>query len=234
MCKAFTSTLGIRHLMPELQMRCSELGFWTCSVLSFAVGLCIFWVKIVDFLYSESDGNFTLSALASCRTRMGKRCGCNNLLHVGPSATVLGYPADSELWQEHTCSTQAGLPKCCFSQHCPRALWPVVLRDFLSGKSFWKVCCFPAGFAPACMSITVSVWGGEKETTTDCVCISFSQPYCPLLFAFNKSVYDVSAVRYLLQVSDQWSFWKWSQLLNVGLCFMFKFVKVMDCCNYHW
>lgn len=89
MCKAFTSTLGIRHLMPELQMRCSELGFWTCSVLSFAVGLCIFWVKIVDFLYSESDGNFTLSALASCRTRMGKRCGCNNLLHVGPSATVL-------------------------------------------------------------------------------------------------------------------------------------------------
>lgn len=123
----------------------------------------------------------------------------------------------TELWQEHTCSTQAGFPKCCFCQHCPRALWPVILTDFLSGKNFWKVCCFLAGFAPACMSITVSVWGGEEETTTACVCISFSQRYCPLLFAFNKSVYEVSAVRYLLQVPDQWAFWKWSHLLNV-LC----------------
>lgn len=153
--------------------------FLTFGVLSFAVGLCIFWVKIVYFLFSESDGNFTLSTLASCRTRMGKRCGCSNLLHVCPSTTALSSPADSGLWQEHTCSTQVGFPKCCFSQHCPTALWPIILTDFMAGNNFW---CFPAGFAPACVSFMVSVWGGEEETTTDCICISFSQQYCPLSY----------------------------------------------------
>lgn len=166
-------------------MRCSELRFWTSGILSFAVGLCIFWVKIFFFLCSESDENFTLSALVSCRTRMSWRCGCSHLLHVCPSTTVLGSPADSELWQEHTCSTQVGFPKCCFSQHYSlntRALWPVTLTDFLSGSNFWEVCCFPAGFVPACMSVTVSVRGGEEETTTDSICISFSQLYCPLSY----------------------------------------------------
>lgn len=90
------SRWGQRSHMSELQMRCSELGFWTFGVLSFAIGLCIFWVKIFFFFVLNLMG-ISLSALASCRTRMGRRCGCSNLLHVCPSATVLGSPADSEL-----------------------------------------------------------------------------------------------------------------------------------------
>lgn len=75
----------------------------------------------------------------------------------------------------------SSISKCCFSQHCPRALWPVILTD-LAGNKFWEVCCFSAGFAPAYMRITVSVWGWEEEITMDCVCISFSQRYCPLSY----------------------------------------------------
>lgn len=212
-------------------MGCLELRFWTSGVLSFAVGLCIFWVKIVFYLCSESGGNFTLSALASCRARMGKRCGCSNPLDVCPFTTVLSSPADSELWQEHTCSTQVGFPKGCFSQHGPRSLWPVILTDFLEGNNFWEVCCFPAGFVPAGISITVSVWGGEEEITTDYVCISFSQLYCPLSYLHLTNLFikfqlwDTSCRK---PTSDP------SKIVTFIKCFTFKFVKGTDKCKYHW
>lgn len=45
------------------------------------------------FRCSGSDENCTLSALTSCKSKIGD----SNLLQVYPSATVLGSPADSEL-----------------------------------------------------------------------------------------------------------------------------------------
>lgn len=75
---------------------------------------------------------------------------------------------------------------------------------FLAGNNFWEVCCFPAGFVPACHEryCRCARWRGRDHSRW-CLHLILSALLSSFLFTFNKSVYEVSAVRYFLQEADQ-------------------------------